>query len=117
MNIVSMIRHRDMAPTNMLVAQAVRSCAQRGIAYLVYSRFAYGKKLQSSLTDFKDRNGFKQIDLPRYYVPLTHMGNLAFRLGLHHRLSERIPESVAAKLRKLREAWYSRKVQSVTGVS
>src|SRR5882672_7315341 len=97
MNIVSMIRHRDMAPTNMLVAQAVRSCAQRGIAYLVYSRYAYGKKQQSSLTDFKERNGFKQIDLPRYYVPLTQMGTLALRLGLHHRLSERIPESVAAK--------------------
>jgi len=117
MNIVSMIRHRDMAPTNMLVAQAVRSCAQRGIAYLVYSRYAYGKKQQSSLSDFKDRNGFKRIDLPRYYVPLTHLGTAAFRLGLHHRLSERVPESVASKLRKLREAWYSRKIQSVTGVS
>lgn len=36
MNIVSMIRHRDKAPTNALVAQAVRSCAERGISYLVY---------------------------------------------------------------------------------
>src|SRR3984893_14383091 len=37
MNIISMIRHRDKAPTNALVAQAVRSCANRGISYLVYS--------------------------------------------------------------------------------
>ena len=46
MNIVSMIQHRDKAPTNALVAQAVRSCAERGIPHLVYSNFAYGKKQQ-----------------------------------------------------------------------
>ncbi len=44
MHIVSMIRHRDKAPTNALVAQAVRSCADRGISHLVYSNFAYGKE-------------------------------------------------------------------------
>ena len=31
MNIVSMIAHRDKAPTNALVAQAARICAERGI--------------------------------------------------------------------------------------
>ncbi len=30
MHIVSMIQHRDKAPTNALIAQAVRSCAERG---------------------------------------------------------------------------------------
>src|SRR5207245_1160330 len=53
MNIVSMIRHRDKAPSNALVAQAVRACADRQIPYLVYSSFSYGKKRKSSLTDFK----------------------------------------------------------------
>ena len=81
MNIVSMVRHRDMAPTNALVAQAVRSCAERGIPYLVYSKFAYGKKQRSSLSDFKERNGFQRIDVPRYYVPLTRTGWLARSLG------------------------------------
>ncbi len=114
MNVVSMIKHRDKAPANALVAQAVRSCADRNISYLVYSRFAYGKKRSSSLTDFKERNGFKQIDLPRYYVPLTAAGTLALRMGLHRRLVDHLPESVAAKLRDLRSAWYSRKVQSPT---
>jgi hypothetical protein len=114
MNVVSMIRHRDKAPANALVAQAVRSCAERGISYLVYSRFAYGKKRKSSLTDFKERNGFQQIDLPRYYVPLTAAGVIALRLGLHHRLVDHIPESVGAKLRELRSAWYNRKFQSAT---
>src|SRR5258705_102343 len=37
MNIVSAIRERDKAPSNALVEQAVRSCADRGISYLVYS--------------------------------------------------------------------------------
>ena len=114
MNVVSMIQHRDKAPANALVAQAVRSCAERGISYLVYSRFAYGKKKRSSLTDFKERNGFEQIDLPRYYVPLTPTGSIALRLGLHHRLIDHLPESTAAKLRELRAAWYNRKSQSVT---
>lgn len=112
MNIVSMIQHRDRAPANALVAQAVRSCAERGISYLVYSRFAYGKKKKSSLTDFKERNGFQQIDLPRYFVPLTSAGSVALRLGLHHRLVDHLPESVAAKLREFRAGWYNRTAHS-----
>lgn len=117
MNIVSMVRHRDKAPTNALIAQAVKSCAERRIPYLVYSNFAYGKKQQSSLSDFKERNGFQRIDVPRYYVPLTLTGRLAFHFGLHHRLVDRIPESVAAKLRTLRATWYDRKLPSVTGAN
>jgi len=117
MNIVSMISHRDKAPTNALVAQAVRACAERGVRYLVYSNFAYGNKQKSSISDFKERNGFKRIDLPRYYVPMTIIGSAALRLGLHRKLKERVPESIAAKLREFREAWYSRKLQAPAGVS
>lgn len=112
MHIVSLISQREKAPTNALIVQAVRSCAERQIAYLVYSNFAYGKKQRDSLSDFKERNGFKRIDVPRYYVPLTPLGWAAFRIGLHHRLSEHIPESFMAKLRDLRSAWYARKMQS-----
>lgn len=117
MHIVSMVRHRDKAPTNALVARAVRSCAERHIPYLVYSNFAYGKKEHSSLSDFKERNGFQRIDIPRYYVPLTATGGLALRLGFHHRLIDRIPASVAGRLRELRRAWYERKIQSVAEAS
>jgi len=109
MNIVSLIGHRDKAPTNALVAQAVRSCADRGISYLVYSNFAYGKKQRSSLSDFKERNGFQRIEVPRYYVPLTPIGAFALRLGLQHKLASRLPEPITAKLRELRDGWYSRK--------
>jgi len=114
MHIVSMINQRDKAPTNALVAQAVRSCAEREIAYLVYSNFAYGKKQSDSLSDFKERNGFQRIDVPRYYVPLTAVGRAAFRFGLHHRLADHIPESFMAKLRDVRSAWYGRRLQSST---
>lgn len=106
MHIVSMIRHRDKAPTNALVAQAVRSCADRGISHLVYSNFAYGKKEHSSLSDFKERNGFERINLPRYYVPLTGIGWAAFRIGLHHKFIDRLPETLLAKARRLRYSWY-----------
>jgi hypothetical protein len=114
MNIVSLIQQRDKAPTNALVAQAVRSCADRGISFLVYSNFAYGKKQRDSLSDFKERNGFQRIDVPRYYVPVTHVGRVALRLGLHHRLVDYLPESVAAKLRELRNTWNNRKLQSAS---
>ena len=114
MNIVSMMQHRDKAPTNALIAQAVRTCAERGIPYLVYSNFAYGSKQTSSLSDFKESNGFQRIDIPRYYVPLNRLGLAAFRLGLHHRLADRLPEPVAAKLRDLRKFWYNQKFQFVT---
>jgi hypothetical protein len=116
MHIVSMIEHRDKAPTNALIVQAVRSCADRRIPHLVYSNFSYGKKQRDSLSDFKERNGFQRIDLPRYYVPLTSVGWAAFRLGLHHRLVDHLPESVTARLREFRRAWYSRRIQPVTEV-
>jgi hypothetical protein len=109
MHILSMINYREKAPTNALVTQAVRSCADRGISRLVYANFAYGKKLRSSLSDFKERNGFQRVDLRRYYVPLTRWGAIAFRLGLHQRLAERVPEQVAEKLRDLRGRWYQRR--------
>lgn len=117
MNIVSLIKERDKAPSNALVAHAVKACASRGISYLTYSNFSYGKKQSDSLSDFKERNGFQRFEVARYFVPLTPLGNLALRFGLHHRLSERIPESLAEKLRELREAWYKRKFPTLTEAS
>jgi hypothetical protein len=117
MNILSMVAERDKAPTNALIAGAVRSCEERGISFLVYSRFTYGSKLQSSITDFKERNGFKRIDVPRYYVPLTSIGWTAFRLGLHHGIVDYFPESLLSRVRKLRHAWYERKYQGMTEAS
>jgi hypothetical protein len=117
MNIVSLIQARDKAPSNALVARAVRACAERGIAHLVYSNFAYRKRLRDSLSDFKESNGFERVNLPRYYVPLTLLGSAALRLDLHHSLSDHLPAPVANKLRDLRNGWYNRKSQSLLEAS
>lgn len=111
MNILSMVKHRDKAPTNALIAHSVRACAERGISYLVYQRYSYGKKRSDGIMKFKEVNGFKQFDLPRYYVPLTARGRAALRLGLHRRLADRLPESIIGGLRELRNSWYNRKLQ------
>jgi hypothetical protein len=114
MNIISMVRYSDKAPTNALIAQAVRICAERGIPNLVYGKFAYGKKQRDGISNFKQRNGFQRIDLPRYYVSLTPLGWAAFKIGLHHRFVDWLPESAIAKLRQLRKSWYDRKFRAVT---
>ena len=109
MHIISMIEHRDKAPTNALIARAVRACSERGIRYLVYANFAYGNKKRDSLSDFKERNGFQRINLPRYYIPLNSVGQVALRLGLHRKLSDYVPEAVINTFREYRAAWYKRK--------
>lgn len=114
MNIVAMVRHRDKAPTNALIAHAVRACADRGIPYLMYQSFVYGNKEADSIANFKEINGFQRVDLPRYYVPLTPLGRIALRFGLHHKLRDQLPKPLAAKLRQLRNAWYNRKRGSAT---
>lgn len=113
MQILSMIQHREKAPTNALVAAAVRSCAERGIPHLVYSQFAYGKKQRDNLSDFKASNGFQKVDLPRYHVPLTVAGRLAIRARLHWKLADFIPESLVIGLRRLRAVWYERTKEPV----
>lgn len=105
--IASMVRHRDKCPANALIAQAVRSCAERGIQLLIYEKFAYGKKTPDGLVRFKEVNGFQRVDVPRYYVPLTAIGTLAFRAGLHHNFADLLPESLADRIRQARRTWYN----------
>jgi hypothetical protein len=113
-HILSMLQHKDKAPTNALIAEAVRVCAEREIKYLVYEKFAYGKKRGDSLSHFKEINGFERVDLPRYYIPMTPLGKIGFRLGLHHSLVEHMPEFIATKLRDFRRMWHGHKVQQVS---
>ena len=108
-HILSMIRHKDKAPTNALIAQAVKSCADRAIRHLVYENFSYGTKQGDSLSHFKEVNGFRRVDLPRYYMPLTSLGSLALQLKLHRRVVDHFPEPLLAKLREIRTSWYNRR--------
>lgn len=110
-HILGSVEHKDKAPTNGLIAQAVRFCAERGIKYLVYENFSYGKKKEDSLSHFKEVNGFSRFDLPRYYIPLTPLGRIALALGLHRRFADRLPHRVVNYLREFRTAWYNRRLQ------
>jgi len=88
MQIISMIKHRDKAPTNALIARAVEICAQNKVPYL-----HYGVWSRRGLGDFKKHHAFERLDLPRYFAPLNAKGKLALSLGLHHKLTEQLPDS------------------------
>lgn len=113
MSILSMVHHRDKSPTNALIAHAVRVCSARGITRLVYQNFSYGKRKSDSLSEFKKHNGFERIEVSRYYVPLTPLGRVAFRLGLHKRLADRMPAPVMEKLREYRSACYQARIRAM----
>jgi hypothetical protein len=99
--IIAKLAYRDKAPNNALLAQAVKICARKKIPYLVYLSWTTG-----SLTEFKRRNGFQKVSLPRYYIPLTTKGKVALRLALHRGLKSAIPERIRGPLLKLRSRWY-----------
>lgn len=99
--IISKISHRDKGINNGLIAKAVEVCAREGYPYLVYLRWSAG-----SLSEFKRRNGFQRIALPRYFVPLTVKGRVALQLGLHKGLTNAIPSGLATRLKHLRAVGY-----------
>lgn len=108
LQILCMNRHYDKRPANALIAKAVEICNAKGVKYLVYGKYIYGKKSNSPLTEFKHRNGFEQVYFPRYYIPLTVKGKLCMRLGLHHGLKQILPESLLDFAIKLRAKWYEK---------
>ncbi len=101
--LLSKIEHRDKAPNNILLAKAVEDCARKGVPFLVYYYWGDG-----TLTEFKRRNGFERVELPRYYVPLTMKGKLALKLNLHHGASGLIPHRARSFLKELRKRFYER---------
>lgn len=102
MQILSSSAHYDKRPMNALLAKAVEVCSKKGVAYLVYGKFVYGKKADSDIVDFKRRNGFVQYDFPRYYVPLSLKGRIAHALNLHHGAVNLLPGSVVSMLLGMR---------------
>jgi hypothetical protein len=114
MHILSLVSHKEKAPTNALIAHSVRVCAERSIKYLVYQNFVYGNKLGDGLSKFKEDNGFQRFDVPRYYLPLNHWGSFALSAKLHLPVADRLPQRVATALRDMRSAWYRTKSRSTT---
>jgi len=107
-NILSMVQHYDKRPANALMAKAVEVCEREGLGQLVYCNYVY-RDPNSSLTEFKRRNRFEQVNVPRYYIPLTLKGRLALKLKLHHGVKAMIPVSVLRRLAAAR-AWLLERV-------
>jgi hypothetical protein len=106
MQILAKTQHQDKRPMNALIAKAVEVCAQSGLQNLIYSKFNFGNKKKSPLTEFKRRNGFVEIRFPRFYVPLTVKGRTALALGLHRGMLETLPSWLIDPLLGLRfRAW------------
>lgn len=106
MQLIAKSAHADKKTTNALLAKGVELCASRGITQLVYGQYVYGKNQTSSLTEFKRRNGFEMVLLPRYFVPMTVWGRLCVRTGLHRPLREMLPERVERWLLDVRAQLY-----------
>jgi len=109
--LLSKMQHYDKRPSNALIAKAVEVCEQQGFSFLTYWNYIYNDP-NSSLTEFKRRNGFEQLLVPRYYIPLTVKGKIALSLGLHRELASHIPKPLLSQLLKLRNSWYERKYKS-----
>jgi len=105
MQIISMDAHREARPTNALIAKAVEVCEANGCSHLTYGKYRYGKE-SDSLTAFKSRNGFEEILVPKYYVPLSVKGRLALYMHLHRGIKELIPSGVLRSLRQFRTSTY-----------
>jgi hypothetical protein len=116
LQVISQKKHFDKKPTNALIAKAVEICELKGVSHLVYGSYTYNDP-SSSLTEFKRRNGFEKVLLPRYYVPLTLKGRIALKLNLHHQLADLVPVPVLAQIRKLRGLLYNRGLQSTAEAS
>jgi hypothetical protein len=106
--LLTMMKHYDKRPANALISKAVEVCEQKWMSYLMYCNYVYNDP-KSSLTEFKRRNGFEQVLIPRYYIPLTLKGKIALQLGLHRGFVKRIPKPIVGQLLRLRGYWYERK--------
>jgi hypothetical protein len=109
MQILSKMAFYDRRPNNALMAAGVRECCSRRIRHLLYEKYVYEGKPDSSLTEYKKSNGFTRVDVPKYFVPLTAKGTLALQLGLNKSRKDKVPHWLLSRLIALRTTWYERR--------
>ena len=109
MTILALNAHHDKRPMNALLTKAMEISAQKGFAYFVYGNYVYGNKKDSSLVEFKRRNGFEQVNFPRYYIPLTWQGKIYVALRLYRGAVGLLPAPVLNLLLKIRDKFYAGK--------
>jgi hypothetical protein len=108
-----MYKHRDKKPSNALIAAAVELCAGKSLQYLIYGRYIYDNNADSTLTAFKQSNGFEEFFVPLYFIPLTIKGRIAIKLNIHLGFKRIVPERIKKTARRFR-AWILRKQTSET---
>jgi hypothetical protein len=113
---ISKTSHYDKKAGNAVLTKAVQLCSEKGISYLTYGMMDYGNKRQSSLRDFKIRNGFEEMLIPRYYAPVTAKGRLCLRMKLHRGLLGVLPPRVITVGVSARAQWYNLK-EHLAGVA
>lgn len=106
MQINSKLEHQYLRPTNALLDKAVQVCASKGIRHLIYGDFNYWNKRESTLRDFKVRNGFEEMRVPTYYVPITAWGSICVRTRLYRGLFGVLPTGAIIAGLDLRRKWY-----------
>lgn len=106
LNLCTKENHYDKKPANALIAAAMERCAARGALFVTYGLFNYGNKRNTPITQFKVRNGFEEMLMPRYYVPLTRLGEMYLRMGFHRGILGLLPNGLIASALNLRSMWY-----------
>jgi hypothetical protein len=116
MQIFCASHHFEKRPNNALIAKAVEICELESKAYLIYGSFVYHDP-NSTLTEFKRRNGFEAVALPRYYIPLTLKGKIALKLGFHRGILGNLPKPVLRQFLRIRRIWYGSKSKVIVRLS
>ena len=107
LNLTTKPSHFDKRPANALVAKAVELCEAKDISYISYGQYNYGNKRDHPLRTFKIRNGFEEILMPRFFVPLSRWGELCMKAKLHRGLIGILPHPVIRIAVGARSLWYS----------
>ena len=97
--IVSKLEARKKYVNNGLIAKAVELCTAASIPYLTYTIWRRGTQ-----AEFLIRHGFQKISVPRYWIPLTKKGAIAFKLGLHRNIRAYIPDPIYQRLLRAKGA-------------
>jgi hypothetical protein len=88
-----------------LIVKAAEICHQKGLKYLIYGKFTYGRKTDSGIAEFKRRLGFQQKNFPRYYVALSLRGRITLKFGAHRGWLGLLPTKLINHLLDFRTWW------------
>ena len=106
LNLTTKPSHFDKRPANALMAKAAELCEAKGISYITYGLYNYGNKHDHPLRTFKIRNGFGEVLVPRYFVPLTRWGKLCMKMKVHQGFVGVLPHSLIIIALSARSLWH-----------